>query len=264
MTSPYFDTIQRASLELEQALDALTVTTPAVGYTYNYLNYARAPFEDYLSKYLPRKAPIEALFLGMNPGPWGTAQNGVPFGDMESVTDWLNVSGEVGQPEVMSPKRVIEGFELKRREVSGERLWGWIKDRWKTPDRFFTSHFIWSHCPLMYIHTNGSRNITPDRLNIEDRKALYPLCDTMLDLLIDMLEPRQIVGIGNYATARAKACVKGRENPPQVLKILHPSPASPAANAGWRERIEEELFVQDFAFANATDPPTATSFGVSS
>lgn len=253
MISPHYATIQRASLELESALDALELTSDSVGYVYNYLNYAREPFEDYLAKCLPHTAPISALFLGMNPGPWGTTQNGVPFGDVSTVRDWLGVTGQVGQPAVTSPKRPIQGFELTRREVSGERLWGWIKARWGTPDRFFASHFMWSHCPLMFIHTNGARNITPDRLNVNDRRVLYPPCDVMLAMLIDVLEPRHIVGIGNYATARAKTCLTRTEHQPEVIKILHPSPASPAANAGWRERIERELTAQGFEFTDTLD-----------
>lgn len=262
MTSSHYTALQAASLQLEEELNAVTLTTPAVGYVYNYLSYAREPFEDYLARYLPVSSPIEALFLGMNPGPWGTAQNGVPFGDMAHVTGWLGVHGEVGEPAHMSPKRPVKGFASTRREISGERLWGWIKARWKEPGAFFASHFIWSHCPLMFIHENGSRNITPDRLVAIDREAIYPPCDAMLRTLIDTLEPRHIVGIGNYATARARACIEDTAHRPGVIKILHPSPASPAANEDWRGRTERTLAQGGFAFADApASQDNGTSFG---
>ena len=31
------------------------------------------------------------VFLGMNPGPFGMAQVGVPFGEVAAVRDWLRI-----------------------------------------------------------------------------------------------------------------------------------------------------------------------------
>lgn len=246
------DTIPTTILEgletLQRELAAFELETPSVGYVYNYLNYAQTPFGQYLDKYLPDTRPVEALFLGMNPGPWGTAQTGVPFGDVKIVAQWLGISGEVGQPEKMSSKRPIEGFDLERGEVSGERLWGWIEERWRTPERFFEEHFIWSHCPLMFIHTNGSRNITPDRLLKSDRDVIYPACDRFLKVLIEELRPRWCIGIGRYATDCFERVLPGVEGvDAEVVRILHPSPASPAANRGWAAKIEEQLTEAGFS-----------------
>ena len=33
----------------------------------------------------------EAVFLGMNPGLWGMAQTGVPFGTVSLVRDWMGI-----------------------------------------------------------------------------------------------------------------------------------------------------------------------------
>ena len=240
------DTIPASILQgleaLQSELETIRIESPDVGYVYNYLDYAQDPFGQYLANYLPKKRPVEALFLGMNPGPWGTAQTGVPFGDVKIVEEWLGIRGEVGKPKKMSSKRPIEGFDLERGEVSGERLWGWIEERWKSPENFFAEHFIWSHCPLMFIHTNGSRNITPDRLLKSDREAIYPACDRFLKVMLEELRPKWCVGIGRYATTSFERVLPATNlEGANVVRILHPSPASPAANGGWAEKIEEQL-----------------------
>ena len=48
-------------------------------YIYNPLEYAWQMHEAYLSRFVSR--PTRTLLLGMNPGPFGMAQNGVPFGE---------------------------------------------------------------------------------------------------------------------------------------------------------------------------------------
>ncbi len=232
--------LTQAITDMNAALNALSFESDQVGYIYNYLNYAEKPFKLYLEKYLPQ-APCDALFLGMNPGPWGTAQTGVPFGDVPSVRDWMHIEADVGEPAHLSPKRPVEGFELERREVSGTRLWGWIEERWGTADHFFAHNFIWSHCPLMFIHTNGSRNITPNRLIKNDRDVLYPICDAMLGALITHLQPTWCIAIGGYAEQAFKRSIKTTTLKPRCVKILHPSPASPAANNGWSTKVEEQL-----------------------
>jgi len=41
----------------------------------------------------------------MNPGPWGMAQTGVPFGEINAVKDWLGINAEVDKPQKQHPKR---------------------------------------------------------------------------------------------------------------------------------------------------------------
>ena len=50
----------------------------SVSWYYNPLTYAWDTFEQYLRKYAGGRKRV--LFLGMNPGPWGMTQTGVPFG----------------------------------------------------------------------------------------------------------------------------------------------------------------------------------------
>ena len=52
------------------------------------------------------------------------------------------------------------------------------------------------------------------------------------------LSPTLVVGIGKYGEDRARAALGDSV---KVARILHPSPASPAANRGWAEQVESQL-----------------------
>jgi single-strand selective monofunctional uracil DNA glycosylase len=209
---------------------------PPTACTYNPLAYARRSHEAYLGKYA--RQGVEALLVGMNPGPWGMAQTGVPFGEVGLVREFLGIDEPVGQPPVLHPKRPIEGFACTRSEVSGRRLWEWARARYQTPDRFSQVFLLTNYCPLVFMEASG-RNRTPDKLPGDEREPLFEVCDEALRRLVAWCRPRRIVGIGAFATARARAAL-GESGPP-IGTILHPSPASPAANAGWARQAERQL-----------------------
>jgi single-strand selective monofunctional uracil DNA glycosylase len=204
---------------------------------YNPLAYAREPHEAYLRKYGGDR-PREALLIGMNPGPFGMAQTGVPFGDVGMVRDWLGITGEVGKPRQEHPKRPVRGFACPRGEVSGQRFWGWAKDQFGQPEAFFQRFFVWNYCPLVFLEESG-RNKTPDKLPAASRQALFEVCDRALERLTELMEPRYVIGVGAFAEGRIRAALDGRDV--TVGRILHPSPASPLANRGWAPQAEADL-----------------------
>jgi single-strand selective monofunctional uracil DNA glycosylase len=216
-------------------LDALRFGAP-VAAVYDPLAYARAPHLMYLERY--GRAPREVVFLGMNPGPFGMAQTGVPFGEVGLVRDWLGIEAPVAKPKHEHPKRPIEGFGCKRSEVSGARLWGWARDRFGTPERFFERHFIANYCPLVFMEESG-RNITPDKLPAKEREPLFAICDHALRATISALGARWLIGVGAFAEARARTALLGLDV--RFGRIPHPSPASPAANRGWAQAAETSL-----------------------
>ena len=224
----------RVTRKLSRAVSALSFGAP-VACVYNPLDYARAPAEAYLKRYA--RPGIEALWLGMNPGPFGMAQTGVPFGEVSLVRDWLGIREAVGHPEPEHPKRPILGFECTRSEVSGARLWGWARDRFATPEAFFARFFVWNYCPLGFMEESG-RNVTPDKLAAAEREPLFDLCDAALRQVVAALEPGMVIGVGAFAQKRARHAL-GDER--RVEVVLHPSPASPAANRGWAARAERQL-----------------------
>lgn len=206
-----------------------------VAFVYNPLEYARQTHESYLQRFAKRGA---SLMLGMNPGPWGMSQTGVPFGEVNLVRDWLGIDGSIGRPSPEHPKRPVLGFECHRSEVSGARLWGWARERFETPDAFFTQFFVWNYCPLGFLVESGA-NLTPDKLTKDERVELYEICDAALLRVVDVLAPPQVIGVGKFAQNRARLALGDRELP--IETVLHPSPASPIANRGWAAQAERQL-----------------------
>ncbi len=220
---------------LADAVDRLRFRAP-VTHVYNPLRYAWAPHEQYLRRFGERHGRV--ILLGMNPGPFGMAQCGVPFGEVGLVRDWLGIDGVVERPRHEHPARPIEGFACSRSEVSGARLWGWARDRFGTPARFFARFFVMNYCPLAFLEASG-KNRTPDKLPTAERAALYDVCDTALEQALRVLQPARVIGIGAFAQARAQPIcdrlgIGGGT-------ILHPSPASPLANSGWADKAEAQL-----------------------
>ncbi len=225
----------RVTRRLARAVGGLPCPAPA-SHVYNPLVYARAPHEAYLRRYGGR--PGVTLLLGMNPGPFGMAQTGVPFGEVASVRDWMGIEGPVARPAREHPKRPITGFACPRAEVSGARLWGWARARFGTPDRFFASFFVLNYCPLVFMD-EGGRNVTPDKLPAAARTALFAPCDAALRAAVEILAPRAVVGVGAFAERRAREALADLHVP--VARVLHPSPASPRANRGWAAAAEADL-----------------------
>lgn len=249
--------LERIAAELCKRCDALRFGAP-VAFTYNPLNYAWQAHRAFLAK---ARARPTVLFVGMNPGPFGMAQTGVPFGEVASVRDFLGIDSRtaiIGAPTRMHPKRPIEGFACTRSEVSGARVWAWARDRFKTADAFFHEAFIWNWCPLAFMSESGA-NLTPDKLPRTGRgaatvRALEDACDQALAAAIGALEPKHVVGFGSFAAERAQSVLNHphsdhrNTSPPLVHKVLHPSPASPAANRGWAAQVDRQLAAAGIAF----------------
>ena len=228
MPSPLIQITRR----LARRVDALHFEPP-VDRIYNPLDYARRPHEIYLERF--GQPPKEAIFLGMNPGPFGMAQTGVPFGEIASVRDWMGIEAKVDHPPDEHPKRPIQGFHCPRSEVSGRRLWNWVAERWGSPENFFSRFFVSNYCPLVFMGETG-KNLTPDKLPAAERDALFAICDEALREIVTALTPRLVVGVGAFAEKRARAALADFDL--EFGRLLHPSPASPLANRGWAEQAD--------------------------
>jgi len=208
------------------------VFAPPVTHVYNPLEYAWEPHCRYLERYGLGPRPV--LLIGMNPGPWGMAQTGIPFGDPVMVRDWLALEGVVKQPPGLHPKRPVEGFACRRREVSGSRLWGWARDWFETPDRFFRYFFVINFCPLCLFDLAG-KNITPNQLPMKDRHPLEEICGRALRRYLDYYQPDYVIGVGEFAERQIRAVLNSHAI--TVGRIPHPNPANPSANRGWSEAV---------------------------
>jgi single-strand selective monofunctional uracil DNA glycosylase len=225
----------RAAQALAREVDALSFAPP-VTHVYDPLVYAAAPHREYLRRFGNTKKRV--IFLGMNPGPYGMAQTGVPFGQVSSVRDWLGICEPVGKPAAEHPKRPIEGFACERSEVSGARLWGALAERHGSPEGFFAERFVANYCPLVFMEQSG-KNRTPDHLPPAERALLYAACDRHLRALVRVLQPQWLIGIGKFSEARAAEALA--DSGVRIGTILHPSPASPSANRGWAEQADAQL-----------------------
>ncbi len=211
---------------------------PPVSHLYNPLEYAWAPHEIYLRRF--GATPKKIIFIGMNPGPFGMVQCGIPFGEIAAARDWMGIEAPVDQPVVENPKRPIEGFACARSEVSGRRLWGLFQQRFGTAEAFFAEHFVANYCPLAFF--DHGRNLTPDKLPSAETTPLYAACETHLRTIVAILKPDWVIGIGGFAEARAIEALK--DSDVRIGKVLHPSPASPAANRGWAEAATRQMVEQ--------------------
>ena len=214
-----------------------------VFHVYNPLAYAWEVHEAYLRRAAPED-PGGVVFLGMNPGPWGMAQTGVPFGEVSAVRDWMALTGAVASPRAQHDRRPIEGFECHRSEVSGRRLWGLVAERFGTLGAFAERHIVMNYCPLVFMEESG-KNRTPDRLPARERAPLEEACDRHLRRVFEAIQPEWIVGVGAFAEKQARRVVGSTRDPesaaPRIGRILHPSPASPAANRGWAEQAVAQM-----------------------
>jgi single-strand selective monofunctional uracil DNA glycosylase len=225
----------RISRKLARAVSGLAFAPP-VTHVYNPLVYARAAHEAYLARY--GVEPREIVLVGMNPGPYGMAQTGVPFGDVAMVRDWMGIVAPVDRPPVEHPQRPVEGFACRRSEVSGSRLWGWARDRFGTAERFFERFYVANYCPLAFMEESG-RNRTPDKLPRGEQASLFAACDQALVSTVRCLGARFVVGVGAFAMRRAQVALADLDV--TIGTVLHPSPASPKANLGWAQHAEANL-----------------------
>jgi single-strand selective monofunctional uracil DNA glycosylase len=228
------DALVSISRELSAQVDELRF--PSVPFVYNPLVYARAPHEAYLERWGARR-PREVVLVGMNPGPFGMAQTGVPFGDVAMVRDFLGIEAPVGKPSREHPRRPVSGFDCHRSEVSGTRFWGWARDRFGTAERFFERVYVANWCPLVFMEESG-RNLPPDKLPAGERAELFRICNEAFARVVETLQPDLVVGIGGFAEQRAREVLGGEL---RIGRILHPSPASPAANRDWPGLVDAQL-----------------------
>ncbi|HWP88604.1 MAG TPA: uracil-DNA glycosylase family protein, partial [Burkholderiales bacterium] len=192
--------VLNAAARLRDAVDDLKFSSP-VSHVYNPLNYAWLSHQQYVKHFAT--APRRILFLGMNPGPFGMAQTGVPFGEIKAVRDWMGIHARVLKPRLEHPKRPVLGFNCPRCEVSGQRLWGLFAQRFGSAENFFREHYVVNYCPLAFLSATGS-NLTPDKLPRREVEKLFAACDEHLHRVVELLQPEWVIGIGGFAYARVE------------------------------------------------------------
>ena len=166
----------QAGSRLNAALSKLRFGPP-VSHVYNPLEYAWSCYEGYIRRFARSRKRV--VFLGMNPGPFGMVQTGIPFGEVRAVREWLQLTAIIGRPSEQHPRRPVNGLNCERSEVSGQRLWGLFAERFGSAPTFFKDHFVLNYCPLAFMEATG-RNRTPDKLTAQEKEPLFSACDEHL------------------------------------------------------------------------------------
>jgi len=227
--------------DVEKFADSL-VKEGSVDAVYNPLAYAWEPHRAYLE--LASGGGAKTLLLGMNPGPHGMGQMGIPFAATSVVRDLLKITNlEVGQPRTLHPKRPVSGLDWPKEEVSGTRLWGLLANEYGSAESIFKSVFLLNHCPLMLFSGERATNITPDKITGPTTKALLERCDEHLREVVDIMQIERVIGVGRYSEKRALNALSGIDI--SVTTCWHPSPASPLANRNkgedWKKNVRNVL-----------------------
>lgn len=226
--------------QLAQQCQQLQFTAP-VTHCYNPLIYAWVAHRRYLSQYAT--APKKVIFVGINPGPWGMGQTGIPFGEVEQVKNWMGINEPIQSPPNPHPKRPVDGFACRRSEVSGRRLWQFFAHRYGSAQQFFSQHLVLNYCPLLFIDgsDNKARNLTPDKLKATERQQLFSYCDNYLKKVCQQLKPQYLIGIGQFAEQKLHHCFTHSATTPTIGRIIHPSPANPHSNKNFYNIAQQQL-----------------------
>lgn len=214
----------------------------SVDCVYNPLVYAWDVHKRYIE--ISGDKGARTIMLGMNPGPHGMGQMGIPFAATSMVRDLLGITNiPVDQPSSPHPKRPVIGLEYPREEVSGTRIWGLLSETYGDSDRIFENVFLVNHCPLMLLDGERGRNVTPDKISGQTARSLLQRCDEHLVEVVEALDAYCVIGIGKFAERRAIKALEGSNV--QIKGCWHPSPASPLANRNggddWRENVRAVL-----------------------
>ena len=87
-------------------------------------------------------------------------------------------------------------------------------------------------------------NLTPDKLPAAEMAPVEDACLKHLGEVIGFLKPSFLIGIGGFAEERLRRAAEECGSKARLGRILHPSPASPAANRGWAEAASRQLAEQ--------------------
>ena len=256
-----------------------------VSHVYNPLRYMWPAHERFLSRhYVTDRAsapdgrldfyepagtarPRQYLILGMNPGPHGMVQTGLPFGDVVNAAAMLGyrTGDQVLAPVLdgveLHPGRPVIGLVATRREASGERLWGGLAAIFGGLDQTLAQCFAANYCPLAYFADDAQgTNVTPEDFGKKTINGkpnprhdpgyaaeLDKICLPYLVRVARAMRVEVILAVGRYAEAKANIiaalCPEAtRRCPsPKVVYLTHPSPLATRSAGEWATMARHAL-----------------------
>jgi single-strand selective monofunctional uracil DNA glycosylase len=105
------------------------------------------------------------VFIGMNPGPFGMVQCGVPFGEIAAARDWMGIDAPVEKPARENPKRPIEGFACAAFRGQRAPTVGPVSSSVSAAPKPSLPSISWPIIVRWRFFDHG-RNLTPDKLPV--------------------------------------------------------------------------------------------------
>lgn len=110
--------------------------------------------------------------------------------------------------------------------------------------------FVMNYSPLCFIDSATGKNVIPEKLSAEYQRIMGEICDPYLASVILDMGIELVFAIGRYpqrlvnkivADLKASPTVAAQCRVDRVEYLAHPSPSSPAANAGWLDLARDAL-----------------------
>jgi single-strand selective monofunctional uracil DNA glycosylase len=197
-------------------------------------------------------SPRPLLVFGLNPGPYGMAQTGVPFTDLKRLESalpglWkdLVASGEpVTRPGLAPPS--LARHLTRTFESSSVRVYRFLERAYGRPELALREVVFVNPCPLLFIDPETGANRTPADLPraLRARKAAELVHAfeelrraTVLEAVAE-LEPRGAILLGRDVAAAVGEALRAALGARSVVEWEHPARAVPET---WSRGLADEL-----------------------
>jgi single-strand selective monofunctional uracil DNA glycosylase len=181
--------------------------------------------------YPPRARPL--LVFGLNPGPYGMAQTGIPFTDLKRLAQGLPRlaaelarSGERLSLPGLAPSS-LQPFLTRTFESSSVRVHRFLRLAHGSAERAFREVVFVNPCPLLFIDRALGENRTPADLPRALRAGVDEARVEVVSVAVARLRARGAIVLGRDAAAALSVPLRARLGERAVVEWEHPARAVP-------------------------------------
>ena len=192
--------------------------------------YTEEIYRRFLQRYPPKPSPI--LLLGLNPGPHGMAQTGIPFTDCRTASQLLDISLPIpGKAPTDLARRLKKptGRWRSTYERSSLGIYRFLRLGWNNSleDAFARVYFA-NPCPLLFLTAEG-KNVTPADPILKRLPEIADLRREAVRRSGALLAPSSVVCLGSDAFSVMGKAASELVGPENVHAYPHPARAIPIA-----------------------------------
>jgi single-strand selective monofunctional uracil DNA glycosylase len=191
--------------------------------------------------------PRPLLVFGLNPGPYGMAQTGVPFTDLKRLEfhlprlwrELLAAREPVALPGLAPPS--LRPFLTRTFESSSVRVYKFLERAFGSAEQAFRRVAFVNPCPLLFIDRATGENRTPADLPRAAPRLMREfdaLRRTTVLEAVSELEARGAVLLGKDVARAAAPALRAALPADSVLEWEHPARAVPET---WARGLHESL-----------------------